>query len=275
MMIFHKTYRVIIGVLLVGATALTACSVKEEREPCPAFLSVSFPDKESIRKPVTLLGYNTEEVFRSRVNVSALEDDWLKAVRKSRFNLSAYCGVDRNEEREHFILIPIGTECDSLYSFQTDVDCTGDVAHAEVKLHKQFSTVSVDLNKPLEGENSIDRYRFLVEGKTCGFDLMSYEPVAGTYRIEPAVRRGETVVYFRIPRQNDSSMILTIWYLTDDGLRLPLEEFSLGEYMRKIGYDWKEEDLKDIDVKIDIISGFITIEVEGWEEGYTFSFIEQ
>ena len=45
--------------------------------------------------------------------------------------------------------------------------------------------------------------------------------------------------------------------------------------MAKMHYDWNTEDLQDIYVKIDLVSGFITIMVEGWEEGYTFSFIEQ
>lgn len=265
------------GAVLSGLLAGVSCSVKEDRMPCPAYLNISFEDRENITKRVNLLGYNTEEVFRQNLNVQEdYEGEYLvKAVHKSKFNLSAYYGVETSRDSGHYITVPMGTQCDSLYSFQTDVDCTGDMAYANVVFHKQFCTIYVDLNKPLEGQNSISHYRFLVEGNTCGFDLMSYLPLEGSYRIEPAPREGERVVDFRVPRQMDDSLQLTIYYQMDEGPLVKMETFSLGGYMAKMHYDWNTEDLQDIYVKIDLVSGFITIMVEGWEEGYTFSFIEQ
>lgn len=258
-----------------GLVAGTGCSVKEDRVPCPAYLNVSFADRETIVKNVGMLGYTRSEVFREDINVAEYNPYWVKAVRKGIITLSAYYGMDGASASGHQVTIPVGSQCDSLYAFHEDVDCTGDMAYADVTLHKQFCTVFLDLNKPLTGQNSLNHYHLLVEGNTCGFDLLNFKPVEGSFRIEPRAEQGERVVRFRIPRQMDDSMKVTITYLTDDGEDIPMEKFPLGEYIARMGYNWKAEDLQDIYVKVDIVAGFITVSVDGWEDGYVFRFIEQ
>lgn len=262
--------------LAFGLMAGTGCSVKEDRVPCPAYLSVSFAGRESISRPVGLLGYSTLELFREDVEVEKHDPCWVKAVRKGEFALSAYYGVELATAADHYVVVPVGSECDSLYAYHTVVDCTGDMACAEVALHKQFCTVHLDLNKPLAGSNAITNYSFLVEGNTCGFDLLDFQPVMGTYRIEPRAAGGKRVVDFRVPRQADDSMTVTIRYSSPEvATPLLLGVFPLGEYIGRLGYRWDTEDLQDIYVVIDAITGLVTISVEGWEEGYTFTFIEQ
>lgn len=265
------------GVLAMGAALLLSCrSIKEDRELCPAFLNVSFADRDAIVRPVTLLGYGDEELFRESIDVSLYDPYWVKAVRKGVFNVCAYYGRQVSAASGLRLTVPLGSECDSLYAFHTLVDCTGEEAYAEVKLHKQFCTVHLDIRKPLTGDNAISNYSFLVEGNTCGFDLLDFRPVSGSYRIEPSAREGETIVDFRIPRQVDDSMKLSIWYNHPEvGVPAHFGTFPLGEYFSKMGYDWKADDLQDFYVAIDVIAGLIVINVEGWEEGYTFQFIEQ
>lgn len=260
-----------------GLMAGTGCTVKEDREPCPAYLNVSFADRESIVKNVGMLGYNGAEIFRESIDVAKYDPYWVKAVHKGIITVSAYYGVDGASTAGHHVTIPIGNQCDSLYAFHEDVDCTGDMAYADVTLHKQFCTVYMDLNKPLTGQNSIDHYYFLVEGNTCGFDLLNFEAVPGSFRIEPRPEEGERIVTYRIPRQVDDSMTVTVWFRTDDGKMLPEEgmKFPIGQYIKKLGYNWSAEDLQDIYVKIDFVAGFVTISVDDWEDGYVFGFIEQ
>lgn len=255
--------------------AMTACTIKEDRMPCPAYMNVSFADRESIVKEVGLLGYGSSEIFRHSIDVSKYDPYWRKPVHKGVFDFAAYYGVDGASAADHFVTIPIGSQCDSLYAFHENVDCTVDMVYVDVTLHKQFCTVYMDLNKPLEGQNSIDNYHFLVEGNTCGFDLLNFEAVPGSFSIEPRPEEGERIVTYRIPRQFDDSLTVTIWYRMDDGTMVQMEKFPLGEYMRKMGYNWIAEDLQDIYAKIDVVAGFITVSVDGWEDGYTFSFIEQ
>ena len=264
------------GVAAIGLASLVGCSIKEDRDVCPAFLNVSFTDRDAIEDRVSLLGYGTEKLFRETIDVMEHDPYWVKAVKKEVFTVSAYYGVNIASERSHYVDIPLGSECDSLYAYHTVVDCTGEEAYAEVTLHKQFCTVHLDIRKPLTGVNAISNYSFLVEGNTCGFDLLNFEPVMGSYRIEPSAKPGETIVDFRVPRQVDDSMKLSIWYNHPDvGVPAHFGTFPLGEYFSRMGYRWDVEDLQDFYVAIDVIAGLIIINVEGWEDGYTFSFIEQ
>ena len=264
------------GMAAVGLVCLTGCSIKEDRVVCPSFLNVSFTGREAIEEKVGLLGYSTEELFRESIDVNEHDPYWVKAVKKGVFTVSAYYGVDAASAGGHYVNIPLGSECDSLYAYHTEVDCTGDEAYAEVTLHKQFCTVHLDIRKPLTGVNAISNYSFLVEGNTCGFDLLNFKPVMGSYRIEPFAKPGETIVDFRVPRQVDDSMQLSIWYKHPEvGVPAHFGTFPLGEYFSRMGYRWDVEDLQDFYVAIDVIAGLVIINVEGWEEGYTFTFIEQ
>lgn len=262
-----------LSVLFLMGLSLVGCSIKEDRSVCPVFLNVSFTNREDITRDVSLLGWNDIELFREAVEVEKYDPYWVKALHKQEITLSAYMGVSESTDNGHHILISPGHQSDSLYAFYTDVDCRGDEAFAEVTLHKQFCTVHLDINQPVD---RMKDFRFLVEGNTCGFDLFTFQPVPGSFRCEPAAREGERIVDFRIPRQSDDSMIVSIWFKhPESGTFEPLGAFPLGEYISRLGYSWKAEELQDIYVRIDFLLGVFSIEVEGWEEGLTVSFIEQ
>lgn len=261
---------------LVSIAAMSSCSIKEDRSVCPAYLNVSFADKENIKDKVSLLAYDNSEVFRSNVKMEEADPYWVKVVSRGKFRLAAYYGRDKAMESEHLLSIPLGVECDSLYAFYEDVDCTGDEAYSEVQLHKQFCTVHLDIKKAAEGHNSIQDYSFIVEGNTCGFDLMTFDPVSGDYRIEPVPAKGSNLLDFRVPRQLDNSMTVDVWYIGDhtQGPKF-MHTIPLGVYIDRLGYRWDTVELQDIYVLADFVAGYITVSVDGWEDGYTFTFIEQ
>ena len=260
----RKTYRGLLAALLVLSLAVS-CTVKEDRIPCPCYLNVSFADRGSIRHPVTLLGWAGNEVFRETINVEEHEPYWVKAVEKGTLTLSAVTGNNTSRVLGHTVTIPSGSQADSLYAFHEDVDCTGEMAYAEVKLHKQFATVRVDIN---QSASQMKQFRFNVEGNSCGFDLLDYSPVEGPYRFSPEAT--SRTVDFRIPRQADSEMTFEIVH---NGERIGI--FPLGKYIERTGYNWNAEDLQDIFITIDLVIGQIIISVEGWEEGVVIKLIEQ
>jgi hypothetical protein len=81
---------------------------------------------------------------------------------------------------------------------------------------------------------------------------------------------GETVVTFRIPRQADDSLTITI--TPEDA---PTVRFPLGEYIRQLGYNWKAEELQDIFLSIDLARGLVDLRVADWDEKTEFQLVEQ
>ena len=259
---------------LTAGSLLAGCTVKEDREPCPCYLNVSFADREKVPEgaEVDLLGWREAELFRAGIEIAEYDPYWVRGVHKGFLTLSAYRGVDKVRDDGHLVLIAPGNQADSLYAFHEEVDCTGDMAYSEVVFRKQFCTVHMDI---LRSAAQLRDFRFLVEGNTCGFDLLDFQPVGGAFRCEPAPESGARVVDFRIPRQADDSMTVTLWYRQEDGGYQDLGTFPLGKYIVRTGYDWKAEELQDVYVVIDLVLGMVTIGVDGWEHGQTFMYYEQ
>lgn len=262
----------VIGALLV--LVAVSCTVKEDRMPCPCYLNVSFSERESIpeKAEVGLLGWNASELFRAGIDVADYDPYWVKAVRKGVFYLSAYRGVSDTTPGGRYITISPGFQSDSLYAYHTEVDARGELAYADVTFRKQFCTVHLDI---MRRPSELRQFRFLVEGNTCGFDLFNFEPVAGTFRLETQAATGARIVDFRIPRQIDASMTVSLRYFYDDGHFDFIGEFPLGEYIMETGYNWTAEDLQDIYIMIDLVVGRCIISVDGWENGVVIQFVEQ
>lgn len=253
--------------LAVILMAYTACSVKEDRNPCPCSLTVSFSDPDAAG-PVEIMGWDSETVFRSRVRIEDCRPEWSKSVRKGVFILSACKGIAESVVLTgHDVRIPTNCQADSLYAYFEKVDATGDRAHANVSFRKQFATVFLDIRKP---EETVHECRFLVEGNTCGFDVLDFSPIAGPFRFKPIPAKGETVVTFRIPRQADDSLTVNI-----QPKDAPSASFPLGEYIRQLGYNWKAEELQDIFLSIDLSRGLVDLRVADWEEETVFPLVEQ
>ena len=248
----------------LGLLVLGACSVREDRIPCPCYLKVSFADPEAAGA-VSLTGWNGENVFREQVRIEDCRPDWKRPVPKGTFVFSACTGIGNAVLDGHQVRIPAGCEADSLYAFARDVDATGEAAAVEVTLRKQFATVFLDIRKPAETVRSCG---FQVDGDTCGFDLLDYAPVTGTFHFAPRPADGESIVSFRVPRQQEATLRVTI--RPEDA---PAASFPLGEYIRQLGYNWKSEELQDIYVAIDLARGRVGVRVEDWEEGLEFPIV--
>ena len=272
-------YRLLIPACLALLAAGTACSVKEDRGPCPCYLQVSFTDPEAVGE-AELLGWRDDRVFRDRIRIEEARPVWTKPVPKGMLTVSACTGIREAFAEGHQMRIPPGSEADSLYAWFGEVDASGDLAYAQVTFRKQFATVFLDIRKSAEVVRSC---RFFVEGNSCGFDLLDFSPVEGKFRCEPVPSTGistntgpgpgagdGTIVTFRVPRQGDTRLSVTV---TPEG-SVPAS-FPLGEYINRLGYNWKTEELQDIYVSIDLARGLVDVRVADWEQGAEFPLVEQ
>jgi len=255
--------------MLIPCLALLAatlsCTVKEDRGPCPCFLQVTFTDPEA-SGAVEMLGWNGSALFRDRIRIEDCRPQWVRPVEKCVLVLSACKGIGKAVPEQHRVTIPVNSQADSLYAYHGEVDATGEIARAEVSFRKQFATVFLDIRKPAE---VVRTCRFFVEGNTSGFDLLDFSPVPGPFRFIPEPAEGENIVTFRVPRQTDDSLQVTVH--PEGG---PAVRFPLGEYIGRLGYSWKTEELQDIYVAIDLVRGLVDLRVSDWEQGATFPTIE-
>ena len=258
--------RLLIPACLALIAAGTACSIKEDRGPCPCYLQVTFTDPDAAGEAL-MLGWDDDRLFRDKVRIEEARPYWTKPVRKGTLFLSACTGMDESFPEGRQMRIPPGTQADSLYAWSEEVDATGDLAYAKVSFRKQFATVFLDIRKPAEVVRSC---QFLVEGNSCGFDLLDFSPVNGTFRFAPVPRAGEEIVTFRVPRQGDTGLSVTI---RPEGAAPA--RFPLGEYIDRLGYSWKTEELQDIYVAVDLVRGLVDVRVADWEEGTVFPLVEQ
>jgi len=250
-----------LALLLAGVS----CTVKENRTDCPCYLHVSFTDPEA-SGDVDMMGWNADVLFRNSVRIEDCRPSWTRPVDKCVLVFSACKGIGRAAAEGHRIGIPAGCQADSLYAYYEEVDATGDDAEVQVSLRKQFATVFLDIRKPADVVRSC---RFFVEGNTCGFDRLDFSPLPGLFLYEPVPRTGENIVTFRVPRQSDDSLRITIRPAGSSALTFPL-----GEYIRQLGYSWKTEELQDIYVSVDLARGQVEVRVADWEEGMTFTLVE-
>ena len=257
--------RIITTGLMLLLTGLSSCTVKEDRGPCPCSLQVTFSDPEESGTAV-LSGWGPDRIFREEVRIEDCRPYWTKSVPKGELVLSACKGIRQSSTEGHRVMIPAGNQADSLYACFTAVDATGDLARAEVAFRKQFATIYLDIRKSAEALRS---YSFLVEGNSCGFDLLDFSPVPGLFRFSPAARDGESIVTFRVPRQADDALSVTI---RPDG-KIPAR-FRLGRYIAQLGYNWKSEELQDIYVAVDLVAGAVSIRVADWSEGVLIPLVE-
>ena len=266
MPLFPKTVSGRAATLAAVLLLSCSCSVKEDRVPCPCYLEVVLPqDRAGDEVGISL--WRDIEVYRATVDPADFPEAWIKPVKKGMVTLAAWRGVRLATAAGHYLTIPFGEQCDSLYAFHEEVDATGERARSEIVFRKQFATVHLDIRKDAA---AMRRFIFLIEGGTCGFDLHTFAPVAGAFRWEGTATEGDRIVRFRIPRQSDESLALGILY--DGSLA---GSFPLGEYIARLGYDWGTEELQDIYVTVDLVLGLVTVSVSGWEDGAVFHLIEQ
>lgn len=292
-MIYTVMNRLLFVMWMAGMLFLSSCSIKEDRDRCPCWMTVEMPDlvgqdgrspvgagddgtvvlrlrgnsdedavdyeykvTEAVRADAGTLEY---EVPRGAVGVSAVAFGRRGAGRAGNDGgMPDRVGHDGDEIR-----IPIGEQMDSLYGFFKMYHTRCESVLCDVDLHKEFCTVSFTLGK--DGYTS--PYDIEVWGNVAGVSAWDLMPVKGEFRYGPVQKNG--VYQVRVPRQEDNSLELVMLEMPDqvghDGERVVVDRLPLGEYIARSGYDWAAENLADVNVALDLEMQQVMITVSGWD----------
>ena len=257
-----KRYRNhLMGLVLLGGLILqTACSVKEDRMPCPCLLHLDFvcPETEDMGlvglKVTSLNGF----VWRDTVDVSGGWNGYSLPVPQSSLHVSAWAGDD-GLVSESGLVIPYGDDCPKVFMHDSDIRIDGEYCHETVTLRKNHCVLTL----VTEGEEKLSSVLRL-KGNVAGYDAWGV-PLNGDFSFvleEGGLEDGYLAV---LPRQNDASLILE----ADDGKGSNVA-FAIGQYIVSSGYDWTAPDLDDIRVTLDYALTEIRVVIGAWESVYGY-----
>lgn len=243
--------------LIATVLCLEACSIKEDRTPCPCWLTEDLSECYGSDSPLYLSAWKGGKLYLEGVEARLFPAGFEKKVPRDIIEVSAVRGIRESFLDGQRLLIPGGSQADSIFAYTCVVDARGESAYDLIMLHKQYANVIVDVE---ELDEKMAR-RMKVSGKSCGMDILSLKPIEGAFRCTPTfVRPGRCI--FRVPRQTDGSLSLEI--ADKDGTT---KAFAIGEDIIRNGYSWDEEDLQDIHIALDYLQTMMTITVLNWEKG--------
>lgn len=289
-MIYTVMNRLLFVMWMAGMLFLSSCSIKEDRDGCPCWMTVDLSDvaKSRWKSPEVQSNIEHQDVTKSPESRSNVAENILLRLRGNSDEDAINYEYQVTEEvkvssgaleyevprgavgvsavalgREipgqagydgDEIRIPVGEQMDSLYGFFKMYHTRCESVLCDVELHKEFCTVSFTLGE--DGYSS--PYRIEVWGNVAGVSAWDLMPVLGEFRYAPMQENG--VYQVRVPRQEDNSLELVMLEDSEIVDRLPL-----GEYIVRSGYDWNAEDLADVNVALDLEMQQVMITVSGWD----------
>ena len=243
-------------ITVLAAVMMTAgsCSVKEDRADCPCWLKVfidPFP-----RSGAVITAVDSEPVFTDMVEEENYVDCYEATVPRRVLALSCFRYYPTLSMNGGDIIIPKGSQADSLYAHHAEVDCRCERAEYHAALDKQFATVYMTV-----GQEKEFPYDIVIKGGVDGMDMYSFRPHEGAFEYCPK-ESAPAFFQFRLPRQKDGSLTLELYRKTDGVL---LDTLPLGQYILDSGFDWEAESLEDIEILVDFSKMEPQIKVSEWK----------
>ena len=249
------TYTATLMLLLI----LSSCSVKEDRDVCPCWLQIDLSTCSHYTDLVSLKGWTGERaVFGVHIPGEDFTQVHEEEVPRGMVSYCAHSLPGSYGLSGMTVVVPEGEQSPRLYAYRADVPAYGETASDRVSLHKQYAAVAVKM------ENAADGLEVTVRGRWNGLDLVTLSPVGGAFSFAPE-RTEDGVWYFRLMRQGDDSLVMDI--TGGYGRTVP---YDLGGTIRAAGYDWGSEDLDDIFLGVDYVTGEVSVSVVPWEEGLVY-----
>ena len=251
----------LMGLLLLGGLLLeTACSVREDRIPCPCQLYLDFvgPDIDDGTFAGLMVTAMKGFVWKDTVDVVKVRNGYTVSVPRTLLHIRSWIGADSCAS-ESGIVIPYGQDCPKVYMHDSDVKTTGEYIRETVTLWKNHCVLTLTT----KGEGKLPSH-IRLKGNVAGYDAEG-QPLNGNFCCllkEEGLENGYKAV---LPRQTDASLMLEV----DDG-KGNSKAFALGQYIVSSGYDWTSPDLDDVSVTLDYAMTEIRLVVGGWESVYRY-----
>ena len=252
---FSDANRYCVPLVFLALGLIQSCSIKEDREICPCYLTVVRPDSEAgLRGEVFWYLAAGDYSIGGKIEDGEREVCDIEVPREV-LRLIAVSGMTGELSINGGLRIEAGNDCPPVFYYKTDLDARCNSLRDTIHLHKNYCNVSI------EGDISSD-FTYMLSGSSCGFDWEG-NILQGSFRAP--FREEGSVLCCRAPRQADSSLRLDVY----QGLEM-VRSFPIGEMIVQSGYDWSAEDLEDIEITLDYTGTQVTFTVNGWQHQLTF-----
>ncbi len=173
-------------IILAAVLSLAACSIKEDRTPCPCWLSIDFTKVS--QKNVNVAAWGESELFSERIAVKDyLEaESYEKTVPKGYVYTSVVSGERDMQRSGARLTIPLGHDADSIFAHAASVECLGEFAKDTAELHKQFARVFMSVEIP---EGHAYPYTFTAYSDVAGMDMRDLSPLEGEFKHDLKLQR--------------------------------------------------------------------------------------
>ena len=253
-----KAIRYLFAALL--AAALSSCTVKEDRGPCPCVLDIYMEDSREHAERLALTAWSGDgRLFLDRIDTDKYPVSFQKKVPKGFLSVSACGGLASMALKDDRLVIPEGKQCDPVWAYSgREIDATGESAEEHLTLHKQYAAVHVKLDSlALASGNPVLR----AVGNANGLNVRTLQPTVGSFHCVAELDADLNHV-FNVPRQHDNSLALEVYL---DGVLA--RTVVIGELIANAGYSWTKEDLDDIYISLGVLtSASGSVDITGWEQ---------
>ena len=231
-----------------------SCSIKEDREVCPCYLTVVRPDSGAGAQGklywyLAAGDYGLEGMLEGEEQACDIE------VPRTVLRLIAVTGISGGLSEKSGFRIGEKESYPPVYYYKTDLDTRRNSLRDTIRLHKNYCNISI-------GGDISDNLTYMLAGSSCGFDWDG-NILEGHFSSQFSLQG--TAFCCRVPRQADSSLRLDI-FRSEELLR----SFPIGDIIAESGYDWTAEDLDDIEIRLDYQATGVDFTVNGWMHTLTF-----
>ena len=232
-----------------------SCSIKEDRDVCPCFLTVVRPDSEAGMRG-EVYWYLAAGDFRLEGKIEDGEKQSCDIeVPRTEIRLIAVSGISGGLSYNGVFRIEEGDSCPPVYCYENRLDTRCNSLRDTIRLHKNYCRVSIRGDLP-------ESFTYMLAGRSCGLD-QDGNILQGGFLSDFCPEEGG--LYCNVPRQADPYLRLDV-YREGELLR----SFPIGDMIAESGYDWAAEDLEDVQIWLDYQATGVNIAMEGWTHRITF-----
>lgn len=250
--------------ITAAALSIVSCSVKEDRDVCPAYLTVRSDGHvgedgftADIRYVVTPTFGGDPRQDDGTLEEFTSEGRTFRVPRKKTVNVEVYTGLSDMTITDTLLRITPGKPCDAFLCGTGSAWLPADLGDMPLPLNRNYAAVTAtvvgDVYYPYP-------YAFVVKGGVDGFVIPGLRPHRGTFEHRALLGVGDCF-RSRVPRQLDSSLQVELRTIDTDEL---VTVIPLGALVAERGYDWDAADLEDIELELDFARALVTIYVNDW-----------
>lgn len=254
-----------------------SCSIKESRLGCPCILNMDYAKiraderRANAQNPDSLLVI-VQGAYNSFVRISEWPVYHSINVPRNRLHLACYLGAseERLENGRTRLMIPLGEDCDRLFSYHRILQLYEDSEEEFVTptLSNEYTKVIISLDEETHDTGSGEE-KMRVVGSTCGLDLNTGYALEGPFRYEMDIYDNHSYC-FNMPRQKNRDIRIDAISSQSGDV---LYSIDLAGELDRAGYDWNAESLPLL-VVVQVNAQHIPVGVRiiDWDEAVYFNY---